>query len=125
MESGAGKRGVMWAAMLATLLATMPAPGRPPVPKFEIIDGIRELAAQQLRKKKDDIDIRESLAAQGMNEAQLNELVIDIGQEFGVVISSRAIFEAKQREPVYPLSVRTLADMVEERMVRQDSPFPE
>lgn len=125
MESSASKRGVLWATLLATVLAAMPALGRPPVPKFEIIDGIRALAAQQLRKNKDDIDVRASLAAQGMNEAQLNELVMDIGQEFGVVISARAIFEAKQREPVYPLSVRALADMVEERMVRQDSPFPE
>ncbi len=125
MESGASRRGAVWTATLAALLAVMPAFGRPPVPKFQIIEGIRELAAQQLRKNKDDVDVRASLAAQGMNEAQLNELVMDIGQEFGVVISSRAIFEAKQREPVYPLSVRALADMVEERMVRQDSPFPE
>ena len=125
MESGANKRGVMWAAMLATLLVAMPALGRPPVPKFEIIDGIRGLAAQHLRVEKDDVDTHVSLAAQGMTESQLNELVMDIGQEFGVVISSRAIFEAKQREPVQPLSVRLLADMVEQRMLRQDSPFPE
>ncbi len=125
MESGANKRSVICAAMLAMLLVAMPTLGRPPVPKFEIIDGIRELAAQQLRMKKDDVDVRASLAAQGMSEAQLNELVMDIGHEFGVVISSRAIFEAKQREPVYPLSVRELADMVEQRMLRQNSPFPE
>jgi hypothetical protein len=125
MESGANKRGVLVAAMLAIVLAAMQALARPPVPKFEIIDGIRGLAAQQLRVRKEDVDVRISLAAQGMTESQLNELVIDIGQEFGVVLSSRAIFEAKQREPIHPLSVRTLADMVEQRAQRQDSPFPE
>lgn len=116
------KRGEFVAATLATVLAAMPGLARPPVPKMAIIDTIRELAAQQLHIKKSDVDVRRSLAAQGMTESQLNELVIDINQEFGVVLSARAVFEAKQREPMPPLSVMLLADMVEQRMQYQTFP---
>jgi len=93
-----------------------PAPAIPPVPMFEVIDTIRGLTADQLGIKKSEVDLTQSLAAQGMSENGLHSLVIDIQQEFGVVIPDRELTMAKWNDPIRPLSVRRLADLVAEQM---------
>ena len=51
-----------------------------------------------------------------MSENGLHSLVIDIQQEFGVVIPDRELTMAKWNDPIRALSVLRLADLVAEQM---------
>ena len=96
-----------------TLLAA-PCLALPPVPMAEIVDTIRELAADQIGIRKTDLEVTRSLAAQGMSEKGLHVLVIAIQDEFGVVIPDDALWQAKRDDSVRALSVQRLAELVVE-----------
>jgi len=106
------RRGILFVLLAAGLASAMPAAAIPPVPYAEILETVRELAADELGVKKSDIDTLRSLAAHGMTEKQLHALVIAIEDEFGVVLPDNEVQQAKWNDPVTPLSVRRLADLV-------------
>ena len=97
----------------ATLLAAR-CLALPPRPMAEIVDTVRELAADQIGIKKSDLDVTRSLAAQGLSEKGLHVLVITIQDEFGVVIPDDVLRNAKWDDPVRALSVQRLAELVAE-----------
>jgi acyl carrier protein len=107
--------------LAATLLAAgvafaPPAPAVPPAPYHEILETTRELAAGDLGREPQEIDTTRSLLAQGMNEKMLRALVIELQQEFGVVIPDDELRQARWNDPVVGLSVRRIADMVVRHM---------
>jgi acyl carrier protein len=111
-------RGAWFAAAL--LLAGMAVAPRseavPPVPYHEIVESTRALAAGYVGRKAEEIDTTRSLAAQGMNEKMLRALVIDLQQEFGVVIPEEQLRRARWDDPIAGLTVRRLAQMVDRQM---------
>jgi len=90
-----------------------PAAAAPSLPYHEIVDGVRQLAAQQLGRRPNEIDTVSSLFGQGLTENGLTALVIAIQDEFGVVIPDDEIHHAKYNDTIVGLSVRRLADMVQ------------
>jgi acyl carrier protein len=102
----------MYASLLVVSACTLPANAVPPVPYSEIVDTVRDLAAEQVGRKPAEIDTVRSLAQQGLSENGLHALVIALQQEFDVVIPDDELQLAKWNDPVVGLSVRQLADMV-------------
>jgi len=96
----------------AILGLAAPVHAGPPISIMEVRDTVRELAAAEIGVKKKDINIVDSLADQGFDERSLRSLIVAVQQEFNVVIPDNEIYEAKQREPAVPLSVRVIADLV-------------
>jgi len=99
-------------ALLLTGTLALPAAAAPSLPYQDVVDGVRQLAAQQLGRKPSEIDTVSSLFGQGLTENGLSALVIAIQQEFGVVIPDDEIHRAKYNDTIVGLSVRRLASMV-------------
>jgi acyl carrier protein len=118
----AGPAHIRLATLLLAAAALLPVPGAalPPVPYFEIEATVRELAARQVDRPVNDIDTASSLAAQGFSENDLHELVVALNDEFGVVISSDEVRQAKWNDPMPAVSVRYLARLVERHMQRRE-----
>jgi acyl carrier protein len=110
---------IVAATLAAGLGFAPPAASAPAVPMFEIVDTIRGLAAEQLGRKKSEIVVIQSLFEQGLDERGLTELVVAIEGEFGVVLGADEITIGKWNDPVHPLTVRRLAELVASRMPPQ------
>jgi acyl carrier protein len=104
------------AMFAAGFAAPPPGAALEPVTYAEIIQTIRGLAADHLGVKAADVDTVSSLFSQGMNEKSFDALVVEIQQEFGVVLDANDLRQAKWNDSVRALSVRRLADMVERQM---------
>lgn len=106
----------MLAAVAMTLALAQPAFCDQRVPYFDIVDKVQELAAEILGRKKAEISTVDSLLAQGMNERQVDALVVAIQQEFAVALPADEIQQALFSDPVTKLSVRRLSKLVEKQM---------
>lgn len=100
-------------AMLAAGIAAAPCGAADPVPYNDIVASIRSLAADHLGVKATDVNTVSSLFAQGMNEKTFDALVVAVQQEFGVVLDSQELNQAKWNDKTRAMSIRRLADMVE------------
>jgi len=107
---------VVTAMLAAGFAAAPPGAAVEPVTHAEIIETIRGMAADHLGAKPSDLDTVSSLFSQGMNEKSFDALVVEIQQEFGVVLDADDIRQAKWNDNARALSVRRLADMVERQM---------
>jgi acyl carrier protein len=112
---------IVIATLTVGLAAAPPGAAVEPVTYAEIVETIRELAADHLGVKAAEVDTVSSLFSQGMNEKSFDALVVEIQQEFGVVLDSNDVRRAKWNDNARALSVRRLADMVSHR---QQSPSP-
>ena len=112
------------AAALLVAGVAFPPPGEalPPVPYHEIVDTVRELAAGHMGVRKEDVDTSRSLLAQGLSEKHLTSLLCAVQSEFGVVFPDDEMTRRKWNDPVSPLTVRRIADLVLEQM-RESPPL--
>jgi len=104
------------ACLPAVLLAAQPAP------YGEVLNKIRSMAASCLGRKYAEVSTMDSLFRQGMTEKQFDALIIDIQDEFSVLLPANEIHEARWNDAVVGLSVRRLADMVTRKM-RDNAPW--
>ena len=109
-------RRILLTLLIAGLALSPSAHALPPVPYHEIVETVRELAAQELGRKRSDVDTTRSLAAQGLSESGLASLMSAVQTEFGVVFRDDEVTRRKWNDPVSPLTVRRIADMVEKQM---------
>ena len=93
-----------------------------PAPYGEVLNTIRSMAASYLGRKYADVSTIESLFKQGMTERQFDAMIVDIQDEFSVLLPPDEIHQAKWNDAVLGLSVRRLADMVTRRM-RDPAPW--
>src|SRR6185369_10488027 len=100
----------------AGFAAAPPCPALEPMTYTEIVETIRALAADHLGVKTADVDTVSSLFSQGLNEKSFDALVVEVQQEFGVVLDANGIRQAKWNDNARALSVRRLADMVDRQM---------
>jgi len=115
---------VKFALLAAALVACAgnlvpPCAAGNPLPYGEIVASVRRLAASNLDRKPSEINTVQPLAAQGLDDRRLNSLIIDIQQEFGVVLSTTELQQTRWNDAHTGLSVRQLAQMVERRMREQ------
>jgi acyl carrier protein len=110
------RRTKLYASLLVMAASAPPANALPPVPYNEIVDTVRVLAAELLERKPEDVDTARSLAAQGMNEKMLRALVVELQQEFAVVIPDEELRLGRWADPVVGLTVRRLAQLVDRQM---------
>ena len=114
------RRHVVPALLTTCLPAVLLA--RAPASYGEVLNTIRSMAASYLGRKSSDVSTIESLFRQGMTERQFDAMIVDIQDEFGVLLLPNEIHEAKWNDAVVGLSVRRLADMVTRRM-RDPAPW--
>jgi acyl carrier protein len=113
-------RGGVAGALLAVSLAfSAPGTAAPPVPYHEIVDTVRELAAEHMGLKKAEVDTTRSLLAQGLTEKGLLALLSAVQGEFGVVFRDDEMTRRKWNDAVSPLTVRRIAELVSEQMREQ------
>ena len=105
------------AALLAAGVAfSPPGAAAQPVPYHEIVDTVRALAAEQLGIRKADVDTTRSLLAQGLSENGLTRLLSNVQSEFNVVFRDDEMARRKWNDPMSPLTVRRIAELVAEQM---------
>jgi len=112
-----------WIAMSLLITGVALAPpcaAVPPVPYHEIVDTVRKLAAQELGRKTSEVETTRSLFSQGLSENGLTSLLASVQSEFGVVFRDDDILQRKWNDPVSPLTVRRIAEMVSREM--QETP---
>ena len=102
--------------LLAGLALAPSAPALPPVPYHEIVETVRQLAAQELGRRSSEVDTTRSLFAQGLSENGLAALMSAVQGEFGVVFRDDEITRRKWSDAASPLTVRRIAEMVEKQM---------
>ena len=100
----------------AAMAVAPPAEAAPPVPYHEIVDTVRELAAERMGVKKADVDTARSLMAQGLSEKNLISLLSEVQSEFNVVFRDDEMARRKWNDSVSPLTVRRIAELVSEQM---------
>ena len=110
------RRWIAVSLLAVTAVGAAPCLALPPLPLAEIVDTVRGLAADQIGVRKEDLDTVRSLAAQGLSETGLHELVIAMQDEFGVVLPDDEIYRAKYNDSLVGLSVRRLAQLVFDHM---------
>ena len=111
----------MRAWLAATLFAagmacSLPGETAPPVPYHEIVDTVREMAAERMGVKKEDVDTARSLMAQGLSEKNLISLLSEVQSEFNVVFRDDEMARRRWNDSVSPLTVRRIAELVSEQM---------
>ena len=104
----------MLAAVVVAASASIapPCEAQRPMPYAEIVETVRELAAQEMGRKTADIDTVRSLFAQGLTENQFSALIVALQDEFGIVLRDDEVTRGKWNDPVVGVSVRRLADLV-------------
>jgi acyl carrier protein len=100
----------------AAVAIAPPGDAAPPVPYHEIVDTVRELAAERMGLKKEDVDTARSLMAQGLSEKNLISLLSEVQSEFNVVFRDDEMARRKWNDSVSPLTVRRIAELVSEQM---------
>src|SRR5262245_17317161 len=100
------------AAVLAVSVMAPRCEALPPLTYAEIVETVRELASREMGRKAADIDTVRSLFAQGVTENQFSALMVDIQDEFGVVLRDDELARLKWNDAKSGVSVRQLADLV-------------
>jgi hypothetical protein len=104
------------AILVAAVGIARPVVAAPPVPYHEIVDTVRELAAEHMGLRKADVDTTRSLMVQGLSEKNLVSLLSAVQTEFNVVFRDDEMARRRWNDSVSPLTVRRIADLVSEQM---------
>jgi hypothetical protein len=110
------------AILVAAVGIARPVVAAPPVPYHEIVDTVRELAAEHMGLRKADVDTTRSLMVQGLSEKNLVSLLSAVQTEFNVVFRDDEMARRRWNDSASPLTVRRIAELVSEQM-RESPPL--